>query len=63
MNVREVKLDIGAILATKQGVALELVAQLGLVSPFALGILCGIRIESSKCIGLLHSESRQVVYV
>ena len=62
-NIGEVDLDIGAILATQRGVALEVVAHFALESPLARCHLCGIGVERGQRVGLLHGEGRQVVDV
>lgn len=59
--VREVHLYVHAVFASDGGVALEAVAQFGLIRPLAVG-LRGIRVERGKGVGMLHGEGRQVVY-
>ena len=60
VNVREVELEACAVLAAERCVALELISELCLISPFAVE-LCGVGIEGSESVCLLEGECGKVV--
>ena len=59
-DVREVHAHVSAVLTAEQRVALEVVTDLGLVSPLAVWI-GGVGIHGGQGVGLIHSERGQVV--
>ena len=60
-HVAVVQLHIHAILSAQCCLALEVIAQLSLIGPLAVGQLCGVGVEGGQGVGLVLCEGRQVV--